>query len=165
MSIVIGDRDRLAIEVVHFKSPFCGLALYLAGERIGDPTMYAPAGAMVLALRSFRSSADRRCNPEYFRMPVELLLNEVHEGAFGSASGSLSEISARSRFLAPFILSPNRCESLDEFLIIVVTNDNQEKVIARKFGEVRVVESMLKLGEFDSLLDSAIERIQSFGQP
>jgi hypothetical protein len=128
--MLIGDKRQLALELTPTERGFCGAALWIGGAQIGNPEEYGVAGALAEAFEGFRKKEPLRDDEALFSLEANELLDQVDEALFGD-SGELDNAILGAQRFGPFLLSPNLCESLDDYLIVVVSRGNSQRVIAR----------------------------------
>lgn len=156
-----GDPAVVALELVPGPVGFCGARLWLEGVSLGEPDAYGTIGALAQGLARFRARAGERVQPSLFNEPAGECLSTVDRALFGASTSLSSSISSGQKYGA-VLLSPNLCESLDDYLIVVVSNGDEQRILARRYVDSSVIEA----GVPEGTLENAISLAEEFlGRP
>lgn len=150
----IGDPKTLAFELMPGPTGFCGVSIWVAGQSFGEPELFEPWDKILNESRFFCSQAPLRISPEVFSLPSKVLLDRMYEALFGEHNSVERGEEAAVKY-APFVLSPNFCESLDGFSVVVVSNGRQQRVILRGDFQAQIHEVLVN----DSTMEFLLKRL------
>ncbi len=136
---LIGDANLVGVQLDAGPMGFCGIRLWLKGHPVGDPALYGTTGALVEQLARFRSRAFERVNPMLFRESSQRCLDIIYDTLF-DANGDLADSVSSIQQYGAFLLSPNLCESLDDYLVVVVSDGREQRIVTRHFIDSDVLE-------------------------
>lgn len=155
---LVGNPEVVAVELVAGPAGFCGMRLWLNRQAVGDPELYGPAGALAEGLSRFRARESKRVDPSLFSASASTCLDAVGDALFGPSRGLRSSVLDLQRYGA-FLLSPNLCESLDDYLIIVVSDASQQRVLSRSYIDGTVVEVGAPASTIESVFEATELRL------
>ena len=151
---LVGDSDVVGVELAEGPSGFGGMRLWLNGHPIGGPELYGTVGALAEGLARFRSRANERVSPKFFLESARWCLDTVQDALFGPSEDLKSSVSSAQQYGA-FLLSPNLCESLDGYLIVVVSDGHEQRIIARSYVDGAAVEVRAPQGTIEHVFEAA----------
>lgn len=158
---ICGNPQVIAVELVPGPKGFCGARLWLAGASVGDPDLYGTAGSLAEGLARFRAGALERVQPILFNEPALTLLDRVHNALFGPSKDLESSV-ANGRRYGALLLSPNLCECLDDFMIVVVSDRAEQRVLVRGYADGTMLEARVPDGTLEEVFEAAEELLWGF---
>ena len=151
---LIGDVNVVGMQLTAGPTGFCGMSLWLHGHALGDRELFGTTESLREGLARFRSRAEERVRPTFFAESSERCLDTVHDALFGPST-DLNDAVLNGQNFGAFLLSPNLCESLDQYLIVVVSDGNQQRIISRDYLDGAVVEITVPDGTIEHVLETA----------
>lgn len=158
----VGDERSVGIRLVPGPPGFCGMELSLNGRRLGEPELYAPSATLAAQLASFRSRAAARVSPSLFARSARDCLDTIHHALFDlGEERTLEESWKAGETFGPFLLSPDLCESLDAYFIVVMSDGTEQRVIARTPGNADVIEARFSEGRLEQVFGLAEQELST----
>jgi hypothetical protein len=161
MAMLVGDRDRFAIEYewdpLHGDEPesadwgFGRMRWWCGGEPVGRYDLGTPIGEVAAAIGRVVALGERRHSADLMARPAPEVVWLVAEALFAADERSEQQIAADGAHYWPFFVGP-RTESFDPWDVFVIEGEHAARLIWCRVGRPDVRECALRRGEFDVVL-------------